>query len=223
MTQILIVEDDTKIAHLLKRFLNSENFDAEIIEDGRRAVDFIRQHNPALVLLDLMLPGMDGIDVCKTIRPAYQGPILMLTASGEEAHELMALNTGIDDFVSKPVRLPILLARINALLRRTGGNSEPDQITIQDLVLNKGSRAVKRQDQILPLNESEFELLWLLALQEGEVVSREFLFQQLLGREYDGLDRSIDMKISNLRKKLDDTESPPRYIRTLRNRGYILV
>lgn len=223
MTSILVVEDDDKIARSIARYLEIEGFRVSRVADGDAAVTAIQQQAPDLVVLDLMLPGLDGIEVCTAVRPEYAGAILMLTASEDESDELMALKTGIDDFVSKPVRLPVLLARIYALLRRVARSDSPEQLNARDLCLNKSLRTVTRDASVLPLSETEFEIMWELAKRRGEIVTREELFKAVLGRAYDGIDRSIDMKISSIRKKLDDAETPPRYIRSLRNRGYLLL
>ena len=223
MTSILVVEDDDKIARSIARYLEIEGFKVNRVAEGAAAVTAIRQYVPELVVLDLMLPGLDGIEVCAAVRPQYAGGILMLTASEDESDELMALKTGIDDFVSKPVRLPVLSARINALLRRIARSDAPEQLNARDLCLDRSLRTVTRNSIILSLSETEFEVMWALAKRRGEIVSREELFEAVLGRAYDGVDRSIDMKIASIRKKLDDTQSPPRYIRSLRNRGYILL
>ncbi len=223
MASILVVEDDDKIARSIARYLEMEGLQVSRVADGQAAVTAIQQQAPDLVVLDLMLPELDGIEVCAAVRPHYTGAILMLTASEDETDELMALKTGVDDFVSKPVRLPVLLARINALLRRVARSDSPEQLYASDLYLNKSLRTVTRNASVLPLSETEFEVMWVLAKRRGEIVSREELFESVLGRGYDGLDRSIDMKISSIRKKLDDAENPPRYIRSLRNRGYLLL
>lgn len=222
MTKLLIVEDDNKIASLLEKFLSGEGFEVATVADGETAIERIKQTQPDVVLLDLMLPGKDGMEVCKSVRPDYHGIIIMMTASDDEFNELMALNSGVDDYVTKPVRLPILLARIQAVSRR----SQAPQITtrtIQDLQLDRTARQATQADSPLDLTDAEFELLWVLSEQQGKIVSRDDLFEQLLGKPYDGLDRSIDMRVSKLRKKLGDLDSPPKYIRTLRGRGYILL
>ncbi len=223
MVSILVVEDDDKIGRSIARYLEIEGFEVKRVADGTDAVTAIQQYLPDLVVLDLMLPGMDGIEVCAAVRPMYSGAILMLTASDDESDELMALKTGIDDFVSKPVRLPVLLARINALLRRVARSDAPEQLSARDLCLNKSLRTVTRNAIELTLTETEFEVMWSLAKCRGDIVTREELFETVLGRAYDGIDRSIDMKISSIRKKLDDSQTPPRYIRSLRNRGYLLL
>jgi len=223
MADVLIVEDDDKIARTIARYLELEGFAVSRASDGDRAIAAIGSRAPDIVVLDLMLPGRDGIEVCAAVRPAFEGAILMLTASEDEADELTALKAGIDDFVSKPVRLPVLRARIDALLRRLARGGAPARVTAGELCLDRARRTVTREGVLLPLSETEFELLWRLAERRGEIVSREELFESILGRAYDGRDRSIDMKVSSLRKKLGDDRTPPRHIRAVRNRGYLLL
>ncbi|WDE10019.1 response regulator transcription factor [Thalassomonas haliotis] len=221
-TRLLIVEDDQRIAKLLQQFLRSEHFAVDWLQSGEEAVDYIRQTPPDLVILDLMLPKMDGVEVCSAIRPDFDKGILMLTAHEGDIIEVTALNAGVDDFLCKPVRTHVLLARLNALLRR---QSKPRQsvIQVQDLLIDQDKRAVSRNGQKLPLGEAEFELLWQLAIQAGAIVKRDDLFHLLRGKEYDGLDRSIDMRVSKLRKKLSQGNSQLDYIRTIRQLGYVLV
>ncbi|MFT4769746.1 MAG: DNA-binding response OmpR family regulator [Glaciecola sp.] len=223
MASILIVEDDDKIARTIKRYLQIEGHIVESVLTGEDAVEAIRAQSPELVVLDLMLPGIDGIAVCDTVRPAFRGVILMLTASENESDELMALNSGVDDFVCKPVRLPVLVARINAHLRRVERGAAPIQIQAGALLLNRSQRTVRRSGEEILLSETEFEVIWTLALNRSEVVTRDKLFESVLGRSYDGMDRSIDMQIAGIRKKLGDSENPPKYIRSLRARGYLLL
>jgi DNA-binding response OmpR family regulator len=220
--QLLIVEDDLRIAKLLVQFLRSEQFDVEWVATGEEAIEFIRRTPPDLVVLDLMLPKMDGIEVCEHIRPTFKNGILMLTASEGDLHEITALNAGIDDFLSKPIRTHVLLARINALLRRQTPTQQ-NQLTINDLYIDHDKRKVIRDGQTIEMADSEFELLWILASRAGTIIKREDLFHLLRGKEYDGLDRSIDMRISKLRKKLTPAGSDIEYIKTLRQLGYLFM
>jgi DNA-binding response OmpR family regulator len=223
MANILVVEDDDKIARTITRYLQIEGHVVESVSTGEDAVEVIRAQSLELVVLDLMLPGIDGIAVCDAVRPEFRGVILMLTASENESDELMALNTGVDDFVCKPVRLPVLVARITAHLRRVQRGDTPSQIEAGDLLLNRSQRTVTRNGQEIPMSETEFEVIWALALNRGEIVTRDKLFESVLGRCYDGMDRSIDMQIAGVRKKLGDSDNPPKYIRSLRARGYLLL
>ena len=227
MTRLLLIEDDERMGSLLKRYLESQDFQVVWKKDGLSGVQGIEGWQPDLVILDLMLPGFDGLEVCRRVRPDYRGPILMLTASDNDHNEIHALDLGIDDYLTKPFRTRVLSARIRALLRRvvapttTSSPDTPIPLTIGDLRILAEKREVYLGDTALPFTESEFELLWLLARHAGSVVSREDLYATLKGSAYQGFDRAIDMRISALRKKLND--SPPyRYIKTIRGKGYLM-
>lgn len=220
LARLLVVEDDVPIAKLLCQFLEGEGFKTISVESGEDAVIQVRTSAPDLVILDLMLPGMDGIETCLAIRKYFTGPLLMLTAHEGEMQEVIALNAGVDDFVHKPIRPHILKARINALLRRQ--SKKPSAFPINGLFVDRERRRAFFNDHEITLSESEFELLWALASRAGEVVTRDDLFKQLRCKEYDGIDRSIDMRISKLRRKLS-TYTDRDLIRTLRQVGYIFT
>ena len=219
---LLIVEDDQRIAKLLMQFLRIEGFEVDWRDTGEAAIDYLQQHSPDLIILDLMLPKMDGLEVCEAIRPKFENSILMLTASEGDLQEVTALNAGIDDFLNKPIRTHVLLARINALLRRQVPK-EMSVLKVKDLVIDNKKRQVTRSDILIDLSDSEFELLWVMANRAGTVIKRDDLFYQLRGIEYDGLDRSIDMRISQLRKKLAAPDISTDYIKTLRQLGYLFM
>lgn len=219
--RVLIVEDDAPIARLLCQFLGGEGFEASAVSSGEAALTEARVCAPDLVVLDLMLPGMDGVETTRELRGFFQGPILMLTAHEGDMQEVIALNAGVDDFMNKPIRPHVLKARLLALLRRA-----PAVVTaslrVGSLRIDRDARRVWANEQEIELSATEFELLWALASRAGEVVSRDSLFQALRSKDYDGLDRSIDMRVSKLRKKLAlyvDRE----LIRTLRQLGYVFV
>jgi len=222
MKEILLVEDDLRIAKLVKRFLVSEGFNVEHVDDGAIAVDSIINRNPDLVILDMMLPNMDGIEVCSAVRAKFSNPILMLTAHDDDLNHVLALNSGIDDYLTKPIKPEILLARINALFRRTS-TADNELITIQDLQVSNATRTVTKNGRQIELTDADFELLRMLVSQAGVIISRDQIFNQVLDIDFNGSDRSIDMRISKLRKKLGDTKIPYRYIKTIRNRGYIFL
>lgn len=219
--KILIVEDDERVAKLLVQFLRIEQFDVDWVACGAQAVEKVKAEPPDLIVLDLMLPKMDGIEVCEAIRPFYHNAILMLTASEGDLQEVTALNAGIDDFLTKPIRTHVLLARIKALLRRQAPQ-KVSKITVNDLDIDHDKRLVTRDGVALDLSDSEFELLWVLASRAGIVIKRDELFYLLRGKEYDGLDRSIDMRVSQLRKKLGQNQGR-EYIKTLRQLGYLFM
>lgn len=217
---VLIVEDDPHIARLLCQFLQGEGYQAHAVASGEQALSYVRSHAPDLVVLDLMLPGMDGVATGQALRRFYSRPLLMLTSQEGDMQEVIALNAGIDDFMSKPVRPHVLKARIQALLRRHAPS--PSILELPGWRIERDSRAAWLDGQPIALSDSEFELLWALACQAGEVVTREALFQRLRQREYDGLDRSIDMRVSKLRKTLA-AYTDRELIRTLRQLGYIFL
>lgn len=217
---ILIVEDDLHIAKLLRQFLNGEGFETSALSCGEDAINAVHKQTPDLIMLDLMLPGIDGVETCLALREFYVGPILMLTAHDGEMQEVIALNAGIDDFIHKPIRPHVLKARIQALLRRHTPASTT--LMIAGFRIERQQRRMFFNEQEIELSDSEFELLWLLAQQAGEIVTREDLFQRLRSKEYDGLDRSIDMRVSKLRKKLS-SYTDRELIRTIRQLGYIFV
>lgn len=220
MTTITLVEDDAAIARLLTRFLEGKGFSVAHVADGEKAINAIRSGSPDIVLLDLLLPGMDGIEVCKAVRKFYSGPILMLTAHASEINEVTALDTGIDDFLAKPLKPQVLLARVNALLRRT--SDEQDTLFVQDLELKLSERVIMHEGKVLNISESDYQLFVAIAQAKGNVVSREELFENIRGIPFDGIDRSIDMRVSKLRKKLNEQASADKdYIRTIRGRGYL--
>lgn len=220
---VLLVEDDNELAIMVSEFLTSHGFAVSIESRGDQAASRILNENPDAVLLDINLPGASGFDVCRQARAAYRGPILMLSARGDEVDEVVGLEIGADDYISKPVRPRALLARLRTHLRKTPTSSSPRIITIGDLSLNSGRRTAEIAGEDLDLTTAEFDLLWLLAEKTGEVVSRNNIYQSLLEMPYDGVDRSIDLRVSRLRKKLNDDPAQPQRIKSVRGVGYILV
>ena len=223
--KITLVEDDPRLSKLISTFLSSEGFVIETVDRGDVAVSRILDEQPDLVVLDMMLPGLDGLEVCQKVRPQFNQPIIMITANDDELTEISALNFGIDDFVAKPLRPHVLLARINALLRRATKDttSTGDKLKVQDIEMDIGNRLVTCQSIHLELSDAEFDVLKVLMDNAGSLISREFLFKAVRGLDYDGLDRSIDMRVSTLRKKLNDTRPPHRYIKSVRGKGYLFM
>lgn len=220
--RILIVEDDQRLASLLVELLEQAGYTAAIETRGDHAVARILAERPALVLLDVNLPGLDGFTVCRTVRDAYPGRILVLTARGEEVDEVLGLEFGADDYMAKPVSPRRLLARIKALLRRPDAAHE-SLVRNGPLVIDPQGRSAVLDGVPLPLSTAEFELLYLLAQRLGEVVSRDEMYRSLRGLEYGGLDRSIDLRISRLRKHLGDNPRRPTWIKTVHGVGYLLT
>lgn len=229
---ILIVEDDERLATLTKDYLESNGLSVSIESDGSRAIERIKNEQPDLVVLDLMLPGEDGLAVCRIVRPHYQGPILMLTARTEDLDQVLGLEMGADDYVAKPVRPRVLLARIRALLRRMkdnqaaeneqGGRSET-RLDFGNLVVDSAMREAWLNGESIDLTSAEFDLLWLLGSNAGRVLTREEIFNNLRGIEYDGQDRSFDVRISRIRPKIGDDPMNPKRIKTVRSKGYLFV
>ena len=224
-SRILIVEDDARLAELTCDYLESQGLAVAIQADGRRAVSQILAERPALVVLDLMLPGESGFAICKRVREhGYDGPILMLTARTDDLDQVQGLEMGADDYVCKPVRPVVLLARIRALLRRHETPTEEVQrLVFGSLELDHARLEASLGGERVELTGAEFDLLWLLALNAGRTLSREEIFTQLRGIEYDGQDRSIDVRISRIRPKLGDDPVTPRLIKTIRGKGYLFV
>lgn len=223
--RILLVEDDEPLAAMIRDFLANEGFEVQIEGRGDTAEKRIPQENPDAVLLDVNLPGMDGISVCRSVRSAYHGPILILTARGDEMDEVIGLEVGADDYMTKPVKPRVLLARLRAHLRKvpTDRNATSRRIAIGSMVIDAGQRTFEVDGERLNLTTAEFELMWLLAENAGQVLSRDDISQQLHGIKYDGLDRSIDLRVSRLRKRIGDDSGDPQRIKSVRGTGYILV
>jgi two-component system, OmpR family, response regulator RstA len=222
--RVLLVEDDGKLARLVKEFLDRSGFEVSIEERGDKAVARILQEGPDLVVLDVMLPGIDGFEVCRQVRAQYKQPILMLTARGEEADELAGLGVGADDYMAKPGRPQLLLARIHTLLRRSQRiDTESHQMKVGSLAIDSSRRSAVLGDHTLDLTTAEFDLLWLLAGRAGEIVTRDQISHALRGYEWDGQGRSIDLCVSRLRKKLGDAGRRPERIRSVRGTGYMWI
>jgi DNA-binding response OmpR family regulator len=230
--RILLVEDDERLAALVCEFLQGNGYEVGIEGRGDRAVERILAEQPDLVILDLMLPGKDGLEICREVRDRYPGVILMLTARGEDIDEIVGLEIGADDYIAKPAKPRVLLAHIKSQLRRHERLADGDAVVrgeagqrrvIGQLVIDAGARTVHLAEQPISLTTAEFDLLWFLAERAGEVVSRETIYSELRGIEYDGLDRSIDLRVARLRKKLGDDAKQPRLIKSVRGAGYLMA
>ncbi len=227
MITIALVEDDKELAEWISDYLLAKNYQVSIYHDGQQALDAFNFALPDLIILDGMLPSMDGLEVCKQLRMRSDVPIIMLTARDEEIDEILGLEMGADDYLTKPVRGRVLETRIKTLLRRTStGHSQrvgQNTLSLGMLEICKSSRSVNLKGEAVSLSSNEFDVLWLLAEQAGEIVSRDTLTQRLRGFEYDGFDRTIDLRISRLRKKLHDDASNPFKIKTIWGKGYLLA
>lgn len=222
--KILIIDDDKQLANLTANYLANNDFIVECAYDGQSGINKLALSHYQLVILDLMLPDINGYDICKRIRQTSDVSILMLTARTSDFDQVLGLEVGADDYVTKPVEPRVLLARINAISRRMNQtNTENDVISFGKLKLEKNAQRVWYNNEQITLTSNEFELLYFLAFKAGSIIPRNELFMELVGREYDGLDRTIDLRISNLRKKLSDNSSEPYRIKTIWGKGYLFV
>ncbi|HZS09493.1 MAG TPA: response regulator transcription factor [Blastocatellia bacterium] len=226
--RVLIIDDDVELCELVAEFLSSEGFTVESIHDGEAGARQAVAGAYALVVLDVMLPGLNGFEVLRRIRQAGRVPVLMLTARGDDVDRIVGLELGADDYLPKPFNPRELVARIRAILRRTQAapgetTAPPEKFTVGDVELDKGTRTVRRSGELIELTSVEFELLAVLLRNAGRVVIREELVRSVLGRELSPFDRSIDMHVSNLRKKLGHEVNGIERIRTVRGVGYIYV
>ena len=219
---VLLVEDDLRLAELVRTYLQGNGFRVVVEHRGDRVVEHLQSTAPDLVVLDLNLPGRDGFAVCKELRAASTLPILIVTARDNDIDHVVGLELGADDYVVKPVEPRVLVARIHDLLRRARAATqiEPRVLRFGELTINATARSVTVGGSEVTLSGNEFDLLFHLACHAGEIQSRETLYVQLYKREYDGLDRTLDVRISHLRKKLGDAGGTDR-IRTVWGRGYL--
>jgi DNA-binding response OmpR family regulator len=222
----LLVDDDARLGALLKEYLGQNDVDLQVVGDGERGLRELEAKRPDVVLLDVMLPGIDGLEVCRRIRARPEladVPVLMLTAKGDDVDKVVGLELGADDYLAKPFNPRELLARIRAILRRAGGAPDKDRFKTGELEIRFGAREVLMRGKRQVLTHFEFELLSLLAHAAGRVLSREHLMDVLKGEEFESFDRSIDVHISKLRSKLEEDPKNPRYIKTVRGVGYVLA
>lgn len=228
-TKILIVEDDSHILLGLEEVLKGEGFDVGSCDRGDQALDAVAKHRPALILLDVMLPGLSGYDICKQLRSQkITTPILMLTAKGQEIDKVVGLDLGADDYVTKPFGVRELLARIHALLRRgtkSDQNNASDDTSFQigDAVIDPKTFQLKRRKNLEELTARELKLLQIFRAHPGEVLSRDRLLNEVWGQNYYGTTRTLDQVIVQLRKKLGDNGGEPKHLVTVHGVGYKLV
>jgi two-component system response regulator BaeR len=220
---ILVVEDEIKIAGLIEDYLKSAGFNVTVLDRGDGVVDQVRKKQPDLILLDIMLPGMEGTDVCRAIRTFSQVPIIMLTARVEEIDRVLGLELGADDYICKPFSPREVLARVKAVLRRTRHHVTASTLTAGPLHLDLSAHSAAVRGRLLELTPSEFGLLKILMAQPGRVFSRSELLDQVQGYTYEGYDRTIDTHIKNLRKKITAELPGEDIIRTVYGVGYKFV
>jgi DNA-binding response OmpR family regulator len=218
---VLVIDDEPKIVKLARDYLEKNGFRVVSASDGTTALVQARHERPDLIVLDLNLPGMDGLDVCRALRRDSDVPIIMLTARAEEADRLIGLELGADDYIVKPFSPRELVARVRAVLRRVRGGVQPlERVRVGDLELDLSAHRATRGDDTIYLTRIEFRLLAILAQNPGQVFTREQLVGRLHGVAYEGFDRSVDSHIKNLRRKLETDPLEPHYIQTVYGVGY---
>jgi two-component system alkaline phosphatase synthesis response regulator PhoP len=221
--KILVVDDDTKTVELVKLYLNRDGYRVLTAYDGNEALRLARESQPDLIVLDLMLPGIDGLEVCRTLRNKSDVPIIMLTARTTDQDKLIGLGMGADDYVTKPFSPRELAARVRAVLRRLPGERVPERIEHGGLSLDFLKHEAFLDGKSLNLTPVEFKLLGVLAKEPGRVFSRGEIIEKALGYDFDGFDRTIDVHILKLRRKLEPDPRHPRYIKTVYGAGYKLL
>ncbi|MGI6730629.1 MAG: response regulator transcription factor [Anaerovoracaceae bacterium] len=221
MKKILIIEDEPNIRELVLYNLEQEGYEGIGAEDGIEGIDLVRSENPDIILLDIMLPGKNGYDICKELRAEGNNtPIIMLTAKSEEIDKVLGLEFGADDYISKPFGVRELMARIKAVLRRYESGPNTETIINNGLIIDIGKHEVKLNGEIIDLTLKEFELLKTLAENRGRVLTRDQLLDKVWGFEYVGETRTVDVHIRYLRKKLEEKDNDSKYIQTIRGMGY---
>lgn len=222
MERILLVEDDERLAPLVKQFLEDNRFEVTWISDGHQASRQFRNQDWALVVLDLMLPGKDGLTLCREFRESSDAGVLILTARGDEMDRILGLDLGADDYLTKPFSLAELLARIRAIMRRCGTMNRTSELirTLGTLSIDLVARKLFRNEESIELTRSEFDILDRLTRKPGWVLSREDLLQEIRGGETDAFDRAVDTHISNLRAKIEEDPKHPKLIKTVWGVGY---
>lgn len=229
--RLLLIDDDARIRELLTRYLTEQGFDVDVYADASQLEKRLQQRRPHLLILDLMLPGEDGLSVCRKIRARNDNlPIIMLTARGDDVDRIIGLEMGADDYLPKPFNPRELLARIQAVLRRQGevpalaAALDPEEVYVfADYRLDAGQRKLFRGEVEVPLSQAEFSLLKVLAMHPRHPLSRERLLELSRGREFEAFDRSVDVQISRLRKLIEADPSQPGFIQTVWGFGYVFV
>ncbi|WCG81478.1 two-component system response regulator RstA [Pectobacterium sp. A5351] len=236
MHKIVFIEDDTEVGKLIAAYLGKHDIDVQVEARGDQALAFIEQQQPDLVLLDIMLPGKDGMTICRELRPQYSGPIVLLTSLDSDMNHILALEMGADDYILKTTPPAVLLARLRLHLRQyatapqaVAETAAPAALQVHKslhfglLCIDPVNREVTLGQEHIVLSTADFDLLWQLATHAGHIMDRDALLKNLRGVTYDGMDRSIDVAISRLRKKLYDNPLEPFRIKTVRNKGYLFA
>ncbi|WP_249021856.1 MULTISPECIES: two-component system response regulator RstA [Kluyvera] len=234
MNKIVYVEDDPDVGALIAAYLGKHDMDVVVEPRGDNAEATIARENPDLVLLDIMLPGKDGMTLCRDLRGQWAGPIVLLTSLDSDMNHILSLEMGANDYILKTTPPAVLLARLRLHLRQNPGNgshtvaAQPaltphKTIRFGTLVIDPVNRQVLLSDESIALSTADFDLLWELATHAGQIMDRDALLKNLRGVSYDGMDRSVDVAISRLRKKLQDSATEPYRIKTVRNKGYLFA
>lgn len=230
MNSIVYVEDETEVGELISAYLSKHDIDVYIESRGDRAEATILERKPDLVLLDIMLPGKDGMSVCRDLRSQWAGPIVLLTSLDSDMNHILALEMGANDYILKTTPPAVLLARLRLHLRHGAKHSAEETPAVHSRMIRFGhlsidmlNRQVILNDELIQLSTADFDLLWELASHAGTILNRDRLLKTLRGIDYDGMDRSIDVAISRLRKRLHDNATEPYRIKTIRNKGYLFA
>jgi two-component system response regulator CpxR len=226
MDHVLVVDDDVELCGLVQEYLTAEGYSLKAVHDGEQGLQQALSNEYALVVLDVMLPGINGFEVLRRIRSVSKIPVLLLTARGEDVDRIVGLEIGADDYLPKPFNPRELVARIRAILRRTKrvtADVVPEMLSVGDVELDPATRSVQRAGQPVDLTSVEFNLLEVLLREAGRVVTRERLVNAVLSRKFMPFDRSIDMHVSKVRRKLGDSEEDGDHIKTIRGVGYMFA
>jgi DNA-binding response OmpR family regulator len=226
MDRVLIVDDDVELTELVSEYLGGEGFEVEAVHDGNEGLKRALSGDHILAVLDIMLPGMNGLDVLRNLRKQSRIPVLILTARGDDVDRIVGLEIGADDYLPKPFNPRELMARVRAILRRSHGDQQAaagEKVAVGDVELDPASRVVRRAGDPVELTSVEFALLEALMRAAGQVVTREQLAQNVLGRRFMPYDRSIDVHVSKLRRKLGDQSADAERIKTIRGVGYVFT
>ena len=222
MTQkLLLVEDDLRLAQMMETYLRQAAFDVMHVSAGAAALEAVRTQPVAAIILDLMLPDMDGLDICRQLRTRHRTPILMLTARGDAMDKVVGLEMGADDYLAKPFEPRELLARLRAILRRSQAPEDRDLLAFGRLEVDRAAREVRIDGTVRPLTSHQFEILRLLAERAGRVLSREQLLDLLKGQSLEPFDRSLDVHVSRIRATIEEDPRKPRRLLTVRGAGYV--
>jgi DNA-binding response OmpR family regulator len=219
---LLIIDDDQRLCSLLATYLSRHGYDLLSAGDGELGLKLIKDRQPRLVILDLMLPGRDGFEICRDIRKQSRIPVIMLTARGDITDRVVGLELGADDYLPKPFEPRELVARIQSILRRAEPRTPTEKLKLGHLELDPSARTFRLRGKSIELSTTEFDLLELFLRNPGRVLTRDWIMDQLRGQDWEAFDRSIDIAVSRLRAKIEEDAKTPRYLKTIRKKGYLL-